>query len=315
MTPEIATFEAEVRRAPRLGLSERREFYIPLQGAPGGGLQNIQGFPALAPFYDPNVANRGVSSLDTEPARSEWKRAIRMMGDAISNSDAAQPVIAAIVTTNQTRAPLLDQIRGLAQSPTGPTLDEFLAGYGLTWSGVSSRYGANALEWHPFGGTDTIVDLLEDLRIQANSRLDPNYWFRWEYVDLSDPNSVGRIKELNQRPSLVVVDPISLFEPLTANVFRALADYLREEHSVMASLSPVGQTGVDWFSRAIRAQSVPLLEEYFEPRIPPLSAFAKCAFNVQRILEIERLIRGRIGSLQMAQKESEARHTTGIGKK
>lgn len=313
--PEVATFEAEVRRTPKLGLTARREFYISLQGLPGGGLQNIQGFPGLALFYDPNAADRGVGALDSEPARSEWKRVIRMMGDAILQSDEAQPVLVAIVATNQTRVPLLDQIHGLAQSPAGPTLDEFLAGYGLSWNDVRSRYGANALEWRPFGGTDTIVDLLEDLRVQANSRLDPSYWFRWEYMDLSDPGCVGRIKELNQRASLVVVDPISLFEIVTANAFRALADYLREEHSVMASLSPLGQTGVDWFNRAIRAQSVPLLDEYFEPTIPPLSGFAKCALNIQRISEIERLIRGRIGSLCLARKEAEARHTTGIGKK
>jgi hypothetical protein len=313
--PEIATFEAEVRRTPKLGTSERREFYISLQGAPGGGLEGIQGFPGLSPSYDPNTTDRGVGTVDTQSAHSEWKRAIRMIGDAILQADAAEPVIAGIVVTNTSRLPLLDQLHDLAQNPTGPSLDEFLAPYQLTWNNVRSRYGANALYWRPFGGSDTIVDLLEDLRVQVNSRLDPSYWFRWEYMDLGDKAFFNRRKELNQRPALLVVDPISLFDTYTANVFRALEDYLRVEHSLMASLAPVGQPGVDWFAQAIRAQAVPLLDEYFEPKIPPLSGFAKCILNVQRISEIERLIRGRIGTFHVAQKEAEARHTTGIGKK
>jgi hypothetical protein len=57
---------------------------------------------------------------------------------------------------------------------------------------------------------------------------------------------------------------------------------------------------------------VPLLEDYFEPTIPPLAGeFAKCAFNVQRISDIERLIRNRIAWLDLAARKAEAKQTTG----
>jgi hypothetical protein len=83
----------------------------------------------------------------------------------------------------------------------------------------------------------------------------------------------------------------------------------------MVSLSPVGQTGVDWFAKALQEQSVPVLNDYFEPSIPPLGGFAKCALNVQRISDIERLVRSRLGSYYLAQNEAEARLATGMGRK
>jgi hypothetical protein len=156
---------------------------------------------------------------------------------------------------------------------------------------------------------------LEDLRVQTNSHLDPRYWFRWDYLDLTDPIALGRARTLNQQASIVVVDPVSLFHIVSANTFRRLDKYLREEHSVMVSLSPVGQTGVDWFAKALQEQSVPVLNDYFEPSIPPLGGFAKCALNVQRISDIERLVRSRLGSYYLAQNEAEARLATGMGRK
>ena len=58
---------------------------------------------------------------------------------------------------------------------------------------------------------------------------------------------------------------------------------------------------------------MPVLNDYFEPKIPPTggSEFAQCAFNVQRISDIERLVRSRIASLDLAAKIAEAKETTG----
>jgi hypothetical protein len=114
---------------------------------------------------------------------------------------------------------------------------------------------------------------------------------------------------------MVIVDPISLFAPVVANAFRSLKGYLREEQSVLVSLSPLSQLGVDWFATALKEQSVPVLDDFFEPSIPPVGSFAKCAINVQRISEIERLIRIRLGSYYLAKSEAEAKRATSMGKK
>ncbi len=310
--PEVSGFEAEVRRTPTLGGSKRQEFYVPLKCARGGGISDIQGFPDLATFYNPTAADRGISNLASGPGLKEWKRMIKMIGDRILNVDAAKAVIAAIVATNTKMVLLLDQIHGLRQNAKGPTLDEFLQGFGLQWADVRGRYGQNAREWHPFGGEETIVELLDDLRVQANSRLERPYWFRWEYRDLIDAVEANTVNDLVERPSVVFVDPISLYDSVCANAFRELKRYVRQEQSVIVSLSPIGQTGVDWIARVMRAQSVPILDDYFEQEIPPtIVEFAKCAFNVQRISDIERLVRSRIAWLELAARKAEAKHTTG----
>jgi hypothetical protein len=58
---------------------------------------------------------------------------------------------------------------------------------------------------------------------------------------------------------------------------------------------------------------VPVLDDYFQPSIPAVAKqFAKCAFNVQRIGDLERLVRACIRHIDFAKKESDARNTTGL---
>ncbi|HXJ96434.1 MAG TPA: toll/interleukin-1 receptor domain-containing protein [Terriglobia bacterium] len=309
--PEISGFEAEVRRTPTLGGSKRVEFSVGLEGMRGAGSADLQGFPMDA-YYESSAADRGISSLDSNPGLTEWKRIIRKVGDEVFRLEAARRLIAAIVATAVVRIPLLDQIHSLPQSPTGPTLDEFLTAFRVNWADVRPRYGLNALEWRPFGGAETVVELLEDLRVQANSRLDPAYWFRWEYVDLVEAVTANTVSSLVTSPSVVVLDPISLYDAVSANAFRRLDRYVRQAQSVIVSLAPTRETGEDWIARALRAQSVPLLEDYFEPAIPPLiGEFAKCALNVQRISDIERMVRSRIAWLDLTVRKAEAKQTTG----
>lgn len=312
--PEIEAFEADVRYAPNHGTKRRCEFFIPLEGKRGGGIQDIQGFPDFAQYYDPTLADRGVSKLDVEPGLSQWKRMIRKIGDAISEADSRQKVIAAIVAMNTSLLDLLDMLHSKQQTLTGPTLDQFLAQFGLTWGQVRTRYFATAQDWHPFGGKETIVDLLEDLRVKANSRLDLKYRFRWHHIDLTEVMAfAANVQQLLQEPSVVIVDPISLYNPIVGTVFRNLADYARNEQSIILSLAPLGQSGADLLACALRELSVPILNDYFEPRIPPLSRFAMCCINVQRMDEIERFVRSRLALLHMREKEAEARTIIGVG--
>lgn len=312
--PEISTFEADVHYAPAHAGTNRLTFPFLLEGARGGTTPAIQGFPDLAQYYEPTAKDCGLSKLAAEPGLSAWNRAVKMIGDAILSVDRRQPIIAAIVATTTARLPLLDSVHGLAQTPTGPTLDEFLTPFGLTWNAVRPRYGKTARDWHPFGAPATIVDLLEDLRVQANSRLRREHWFRWDPIDLTEgATHVASIKRLLQEPSVVIVDPISLYDNVSANAFRKLADYARNEQSVIISLAPLGQSGVDWLARTLREQSVPLLDDYFEPKIPPPSRFASCSINVQRIDELERLVRSRLGWLHLKAREDEAKRFTNVG--
>jgi hypothetical protein len=312
--PEISAFEADVRYTPQHSGGPRLTFPLLLEGARGGSTPGIQGFPALAQYYDPRQPDRGLSKLTSSPGLEDWKRTVRMVGDAIFSADPRQAIIAGIVATTDQRLPLIDGIHDLHQTMTGPTLDEFLDQFHLTWPVVRSRYGATARDWRPFGGAATIVELLEELRVQANSRIiEPRHWFRWDPVDLTDgATHTANILRLQREPSVVIVDPISLYDAVSANAFRKLADYAQHEESVIVSLAPIGQSGVDWLALTLREQSVPLLDDYFEPKIPPLCRFASLSINVQRIGEIERVVRRRLGWLHLKTREAEAKRITGV---
>jgi hypothetical protein len=301
---------------PTLEGSDRRVFYVPLEGDRGGGVANFQGFPAFKTCYNPQAADLGISNLDTEPGKTEWARMIRMVGDAIIVTDRAKLVIAGVIATNTGELELLDVIHGRRKKPDGPTLDQFLAGFGLTWQDVRGRYGRDALDWRP-QGTDTIVTLLEEVRVRVNAKLeDTEDRFHWKYVDLTSQVDYARnIRDIYEKPSVVLFDPISLYDSNCAGVLLDLADYVRKEESVVISLSPKVQSAEDLQALYLRSLSN-FLDDYLHPFIPPGAVFfARCALDLQRTSQIDPLIRNRIRYPHLLEKRKSereaAKETTG----
>jgi hypothetical protein len=297
--PEIEGFRAHRRLTPELEGSARIIFYVPLEDERGGGVADFQGFPAFRPFYDPRAKDLGISNLDFAPARGEWSRMLGMVGDAISAADKATPVIAGIVATNSGELPLIDLIHGRKKKPDGPTLDEFLVEFGLTWAGVCGRYGRDALDWRP-DGTNTIVTLMEQIRVRVNANLAAADHFQWKHVDLTNPIGYKEnIRQIYEKASVVVLDPISLYDDICAGVLLDLQDYVNREESVVIALSPnltapAATIATDVQAMYFRSLSS-LLEDYLQPKIPPGAVFyARCALDVQRTLQIDPLIRNRI---------------------
>ncbi len=297
--PEIGDFLAHRRLIKELEGSERKLFYVPLDAERGGGVSVFQGFPAFKDYYNPQAQDLGISSLAADPAKSEWERMIRMVGDAISEASRLKPVIAGIIATNAEELPLLDAIHGMKKipDPDAPSLDEFLAGFGLTWLAVRGRYGRDALDWRP-QGTDTIVTLLEEVRVRVNANLnDPADRFQWKYLDLtSEKDFRENLRSIFdfEKPSVVLFDPISLYGFKCANVLNKFRDYVVREESVMIALSP-NVTSTAYLPAAYLTSLSNILEDFFQPKIPPGEVFsARCALDVQRTSQIDPLIRQRI---------------------
>ena len=313
--PELESFLAHSDSMPELEGSARKVFYIPLEGERGGGVADFQGFPAFKDHYKPQAIDLGISNLAADPGREEWKRMVRMTGDAISVANSAKPVVAGIIATNVQELPLLDMIHGKKKKPDGPTLDQFLAGFGLTWAGVRDRYGQDALDWRP-QGEDTIVTLFEEVRVRVNAKLDPADRFQWKYVDLTTAEDYAKnVRSIYEQPSVVLFDPISLYDSICAGALLDLEDYVGREESVMISLSPTVQIADDLQAMYLRSLST-ILEDYFQPKIPPGAVFfARCALDVQRTSQIDPLIRNRIRYPHLVQKRKAereaAKETTG----
>jgi hypothetical protein len=310
--PEIEAFNAHRDVAPQLEGSDRKGFYVPLEGERGGGIGDYQGFPDFKPIYQSQAEQRGIEALAAGAARESWERMIRMIGDAVSRADQAQRVIAAVAATMvDFVVEVLDKTRG--KRPRGSislTLDQFLAGFNLQWTDVRQRYGPSALDWRPTGDR-TIVELLEGVRVRVNAKNKPDDHFQWKYVDMTTEEGVDVAENLHEQPAVVIFDPVSLYDEACANAMRRLTKYVRESQSVILSLSPALTRDDDIYALCVRDLSLPLFNDYFYPEIPPSGEFlARCA-EVHREAQMERLVRHRIRDLRFAANKTASKATTG----
>jgi hypothetical protein len=311
---EIGIFSVLMQQSPKLDQSKRLAFAFLLRDSPGGILATSQGFPAFEKFYDPDKEDRGAGALDTDRClMTEWRRALRMIKEAASEADEGVKVPIAVVAMTKDRLSRLDANHDLVMVQGAPTLDRYLAAYGLDWPTVRTRYQPDGLSWRPYGGEETIVQLLDSLRVEVN-RTDKTglYQFQWDYVDLQSADLDEQLPKLKQG-SIIVVDSISLFEDTAAAEYRMLEQDVLDESSVMISLAPVGPIKEDWLKDSLFPRRFSVLNDHFSPKIPPLARIVQCFLDIQRMSDLERLVRRRVGISYLKTKKDEARSITGMG--
>jgi hypothetical protein len=319
--PEIQAFEQNRETHPTHDGTERRLFYIPLEGE-YGPLEAIQGFADLRQYktYSATAEDRGLSNLEINPHRGEWARIVGIIGDTVLAAEPTQPIKLALLVMNEDDAKfLINSLLGFSP-PGGPTLQDFLDAVGLTAAAAKKRYGKNAFSWRPFGTAKTIIDLMEDLRETTNRSLKEYrfHWIPWDLVATarevkSDVVFREHLDRLAEGPSAVVVDPISLFHPMIRLVFGLLEGYTKKEHSIIISLSPNEAPALDRLYQALRTNGAPVLDGYFLPPVPATETFARCGMNVQHVMQLEGLIRGSLGVYYRQQKKAEGKSLTSAG--
>lgn len=299
--PEIQMFDQNKAVNPRAGGVDRTLFYVPLEGQ-YGPLEALQGFAELRRLQTYTAGNPDdLSKLDVQPHGNEWNRMVTIIGDTVLKADAMQPVTLAVVAMNASIVDVIDPFLNVRLG-ADPSLQDVLDSVGLTLADAKSRYHATALDWRPFGTTQTVMDFMRDLRAQINGKLEPKYRFRWDPCDLvglacTNPAEFRqKLAKLGNAPSVVVIDPISLHNLVVSNAFLDLLDYAQKEQSVIVSLSPVAASpSVSRLYQALRGRGKPVLNGFFEPQVPAKGVFARCGINVQHPLDVERLIRASLG--------------------
>jgi hypothetical protein len=322
--PEIEAFDQSREQAA--AASKRTLFYVPLDENDRGPQEAVQGFPDMRvrKVYQPEAADLGIAGLAAEPVSQEWERIVNTIGDTIFSNKETQVVQLAILCTDLQTMPFLEFVLDQRTVP-GPTLNEFLAGINLKFSDIKGRYGATAFDWRPFGtdpGKPTVIEFMEELRRETNSRLRPEHWFRWEKVDLgavsrsatSIDDVLGKLEALSEGPSVLVIDPISLYNSPVFNIFSRLEGYSKRNQSLIVSLSPIDEPSTDSIYRWLYS-SAPLLQSYFRPQIPPAGTFARCGVNLHQgdRMDIERLVRGSLGLFSLRRKKSADQPLVSLG--
>jgi TIR domain-containing protein len=318
---EIEAFLASVDLEPEKDGVKRKLFYIPLEGDYGAYLEQRQSLTEMRDLstYDPNVPDRGTAKLETTPHREAWWRIVRIIIDAAQSAETTQPVNLAVLVTTTSNIDGLDTNR---PGGPGPTASQYLVAASLTLGQAKARYGQTAFDWTPFGSGRTVIELMEELRLIVNGGLASPYRFHWVKYDLlselvpftNDYNGMCRwLERLAERPTIIIVDGLSLYNPVIKEWFQFLEDYAAKEHIVIVSLAPQEAPAAAQLYNALRFKGKPVLDSYFSPKIPAAGTFARCRVNVEHVSEIERLIRGSLGRYYLEQQKSASKPARGMG--
>ena len=163
---------------------------------------------------------------------------------------------------------------------------------------------------------------MEELRLIVNGGLASPYRFHWVKSDLlselvpftNDYNGMCRwLEQLAERPTIIIVDGLSLYNPVIKEWFQFLEGYANKEHVIIVSLAPQEAPAAAQLYNALRFKGKPVLDGYFSPKIPAAGTFARCRVNVEHVSEIERLIRGSLGRYYLERQKSESKPLTGMG--
>jgi hypothetical protein len=304
VVPELESYLQNSVNIPKSATgATRRLFYVPLESKIDyGSLTVLQGIPDFQGVYDPAKPDRGLGGLEAKPASDNWSRMIRLIGDTVIADQATQRVTLALLVMVTKTVGQIDQVLNETLFG-GPTLNKFLQSIGLTVEQAKARYGDTAFSWRPFGTEKTIIDLMEDVREMANRRLGATYRFHWRPIDFVEEIKTATgwdaskrwIDSLSEGPSVVVTDPISLFNPGVSAVFKSLLEYAKRRQSIILSISPNELLAAEFLYGSLLRNSTPMLDTYLDPQVPGPDNFAFCGLNAQATWDIERLIRTGLG--------------------
>jgi hypothetical protein len=232
-------------------------------------------------------------------AQQDWTRMVREIADATTTENARMQVYKVVFA--MTKATLdADPVR---PPRSVPQLDDFLAKVGVGSGNLSDRYGAKPDDWKPYGTTETIADVLNDLLhdpiIGVNAKLRElnRPEIRWVSVDVVNPPTLpeSTVRKLSAGACLMVIDPISIFSFDMFRRFVELKPCFANPSAAIVLMTPFKAHPTLSFLRESLIEYIrPNLAWYCEP-IPFQPAYANCSINVSESWEIRRLVLASLG--------------------
>jgi hypothetical protein len=254
-----------------------------------GDSQAINAYQAISDLKDAGDYRAGAANVDP----NRWQRAVQKVRDAIQNAEPGMGVPLAILTITKAQ---LARIAPDDKPDLGvPTLNELLSRVGIaSQEDLAKRYGESRNNWKPFGGQEDIWTILSRLKDRINLRFAPGVHWRpigerfWS-ADIHAVEEEAR-KLVSESLSVIVLDPVGLYDQDLRNRFRRLDQAVHNEHTLVLSLSPVGPpTGSIVVRETVRQICTPMLSHFFDPPIPT-SAYASCGINIGDEEDIRRLV-------------------------
>jgi len=254
--------------------------------------------PALQKAYADFVATPGPLAFDAATAAA-WATIVTDLSASVTAGAVLQVPCAVLALTQNL----------IAQSPPEvtdfnvPDLAAFLGNLGVGQKQWQDRYGTDPFAWQPLGQASIrtmLDDLLTDPVTGVNIKLQAlgKAPVRWSWLDVVTPPlpTVKQMAGLFQSgPSLLVIDPISLFSFQIYKRYVLLKDCFTNPQAAIVLMTPFGMNQpLRYLHECLTTQGKPNLDAYYDP-FPYNPAFAACGINITDSLEIRRLVLTSLG--------------------
>lgn len=249
--------------------------------------------------YTDALANPGPPQLGAAAAHA-WNDLVTDLSARVTGGAVLSVPCAVLALTQDLLAKSPPEVTDLKV----PDLATFLANFGLAQrSQWEARYGTDPFQWQPFG-QNTIQSILQDLLNDAVIGINPKLQaigkppIRWSWIDIVTP-ALPDIKPiaapLQTGPSLLVIDPISLFSYQIYRRYVNLKECFVNPQAAIVLMTPFSvNQQLKFLHDCLTTQGRPNLDNYYDP-IPYNPAFATCGINIADKLEIRRLVLMSLG--------------------
>lgn len=260
-----------------------------------------------------------------EVSADAWDKAVSKIREALQNP--GLPVSLAVLTLTR------PYVTGEGLSPQektrcvdfdfvpagGKSLSDLMAAMKLTRSQLADFYGAERTQWRPFGGRQTVGDILISLKQQLNSspKAEPIRWFPVDDDLLSDDEK--RIQSAQDHLAtglaLVVFDPVALYSQWIRNYIQNLEGCLSNPHAIVAVLPIFPQPDEPRMThtRMIRQVFARLVDHFYEEL--PSVEHARCSIFTAEDADIRRMVRSTLRDLSSEHREGPAATFTRMGRR
>ncbi len=242
-----------------------------------------------------DLYSRGAASLASNGA--VWNKVLDKIEDSVKENDSI-PIYKILMVSALASLQNLDlhSKAGLAP-PFGETLSELEIkkdGTEAYKTELGRYYGQARSDWKPFGQTQTIDTILDELRdnVHADQRAPRIRWrdvgeeFWSDDVDKFE----AALKNISQHLALIVIDPISLYDPAVSSRLSDMRNYLNPESCATAVLAPFSiPSKISHIRKILRGAANPIFRQYANPSfngstLYPLSVCAQDPLEVSRVL-------------------------------
>jgi hypothetical protein len=268
---------------PNLG-SERLFISLNLEGHPQADAR-LQGIEDL---ITAGVDRANIGALDD----AVWKKVIDRILLSLSGTVVPMPVVALTMTR--------------AEADGLPEKDwrDIESQLGIAKAQGLAMYGDKRNEWTPYGGPDTIAQLLERLEQRINAQIKgPAGRYYWEFppeafwTDADVAADFAARLSSPDAPSLLVIDPIGIRNRDVLDRLYLFQDSIARNHIAILVLAPfVMPSASQMLRKWLLANARPYFSPLFQPAIPPKTIIeAHCALYSGDEDELLRLTWSAVG--------------------